>query len=187
MSTLSMARLTADNTMLMVIDMQDRLQPTIDGDQAMRARANALAAGFGRLGAKVLVTEQYPQGLGSTVAELAEAAKASGGALPKTCFSAVDEPTIAAKLQATNAKNIVLAGAEAHICVLQTALDLMSRGYRVLLAEDAIGARDPVNMRTGLERAKAEGAIAANTEMLLFELLRDATHPAFKDVQALIK
>jgi len=182
-----MPRLRPDNTLVIVIDMQERLQPLIHEDARVRKSAAALAEGARILGVPVFVTEQYPKGLGHTVPELRGAVDAAGGVLEKTAFSCAADPSIGARIQAAGRPNVVLAGVEAHICVLQTALDLMEGGWSVFLAEDAIGSRTLANKESGVARARRHGAEPANVEMVLFELMGDKEHAAFKAVQALIK
>ena len=182
-----MARLSPEDTLVLVIDMQERLQPLIHDDARVRRQAAALAEGARLLGVPVMITEQYPKGLGHTVPELRGAVEHAGGVLEKTSFSCADDPSIAARIEAAGRPNIVLAGVEAHICVLQTALDLLQSGVPVFLAEDAIGSRSQENKESGIARARRHGAFPANVEMVLFELMRTKEHPQFKAVQALIK
>jgi nicotinamidase-related amidase len=182
-----MPRLTPDNTLVVIIDMQERLQPFIADDARVRKQAAALAEGARLLGVPVFVTEQYPKGLGHTVPELRGAVDASGGVLEKTAFSCAQDASIAARITSTGRPNVVLAGVEAHICVLQSALDMLDAGYSVYLAEDAMGSRSPENKASGIARACRHGAEPANVEMVLFELMGTKEHPQFKLVQQLIK
>jgi nicotinamidase-related amidase len=180
-------RLRPDDALLLLVDMQERLQPAIHDDARVRARALALARGCQMLGVPVLVTEQYPKGLGPTVPELREVVERAGGVLEKTSFSCVGDPSIRARVEASGRRHVLLAGVEAHVCVLQTALDLLDMGYAVHVVEDAVGSRAPQNRETGLARARRNGAEPADVEMTLFELMGDSRHPRFRDVQALIR
>lgn len=182
-----MTRLRPESTLLLVIDMQERLQPLIHDDTRVRANAAALAKGAKLLGVPVYVTEQYPKGLGHTVPELQDAVMSGGGVLEKASFSCVADASIRARIEAAGRTSVLLAGIEAHICVLQTALDLMERGYSVHVVEDAVGSRTPENKETGIARARRHGAEPSNVEMALFELMGTKDHPQFKAVQALIK
>lgn len=182
-----MPRLAPDNSLLLLVDMQERLQPLIHGDKALRAKAAALAEGCRLLGVPAMITEQYPKGLGHTIPELRAAVDHAGGVLEKTAFSCAGDPSIAARIQAAGRPNVLLAGIEAHICVLQTALDLLEAGYSVHLVEDAVGSRDPANREGGIARARRHGAEPSNVEMALFELMGGKEHPQLKAVQALIK
>jgi nicotinamidase-related amidase len=179
--------LRPDNALLLLVDMQEKLQPLIHDDAKLRARAAALAEGCRLLGVPIVVTEQYPKGLGPTVPELRGAVKAAGGALEKTAFSCSADPAVRARLESLRRPHVLLAGVEAHICVLQTALDLAASGARVHLVEDAVGSRSPLDREAGIERALRHGAEPSTVEMALFELMGDAKHPAFRQVQALIK
>src|SRR5262249_49455182 len=131
----------------------------------------------------VYATEQYPAGLGRTVAPLAAYPQA---VLSKTTFSAAGAPGLEALLPA-GAGEIVVAGCEAHVCVLQTVLGLVGSGRRVVVAADAIGSRDPVDAAAAIARARQHGAEIVTSEMVLFEWLRDSRHPKFREVQKLLK
>lgn len=182
-----MSRLKPENTLLLVVDVQERLAPLIEGDARLRARAAALAEGCALLDVPVYVTEQYPKGLGRTVPELAGVVERAGGVLEKTTFSCAADEGIGARIDAAGRWNVVLCGIEAHICVLQTALDLLEKGHQVFIAEDAVGSRTPTDKAAGIARAQRAGAVPATTEMVLFELMGASTHPRFKEVQRLIK
>jgi nicotinamidase-related amidase len=106
--------------------------------------------------------------------------------LSKTTFSAADAPGFSALLPA-GAGEILVAGCEAHVCVLQTVLGLLGSGRRVLMAADAVGSRDPADRVAGIDRARQHGAEIVTSEMVLFEWLRDARHPKFREVQKLLK
>jgi nicotinamidase-related amidase len=181
-------RLRPDDTMLLVVDMQEKLQPLIADDARLRKNAAALAEGARLLDVPLVVTEQYPKGLGRTVPELRGAVQAAGGhALEKTAFSCPADPMVRARLEALHRSHVLLAGVEAHICVLQTALDLAESGYKVHVVEDAVGSRTRENKEAGLARMLRHGVEPSTVEMALFELMGDAKHPAFRDVQRLIK
>ena len=169
--------------MLLLIDLQERLMPAIRDGDVVVARAVRLAEAARLLDVPVLVTEQYPAGLGPTVPPLAAYPQA---VLPKTTFSAAGDPALTALLPAGTAE-IVVAGCEAHVCVLQTVLGLISQGHRVVLASDAVGSRDPADHAVALDRARHHGAEIVTSEMVLFEWLRDSRHPKFREVQKLLK
>ena len=174
---------TTDGAVLLLIDLQQRLVPAISDNETMIARAVRLAEAAQLLGVPVLATEQYPAGLGPTVAPLAAYPQA---VLAKTTFSATEDPGFAELLPA-GASQVVLAGCEAHVCVLQTALGLLASGHRVIMAADAIGSRDPADRTAGIDRARHNGAEIVTSEMVLFEWLRHAQHPKFREVQKLLK
>jgi nicotinamidase-related amidase len=175
--------LTAEGSVLLLIDLQERLMPAIRDGDVVVARAVRLAEAARLLDVPVLVTEQYPAGLGPTVPPLAAYPQA---VLPKTTFSAAEDPALTALLPAGPGE-IIVAGCEAHVCVLQTVLGLISQGHRVVLASDAVGSRDPADHAVALDRARHHGAEIVTSEMVLFEWLRDSRHPKFREVQKLLK
>jgi nicotinamidase-related amidase len=175
--------LTAEHAVLLLIDLQQRLMPAIDDGEAVVARAARMAEAARLLDVPVRATEQNPAGLGPTVAPLAAYPQA---VLPKTVFCAADDPGFAALLP-PGADEIVVAGCEAHVCVLQTVLGLLGSGHRVLVAADATGSRDPADRAAAITRARQHGAEIVTSEMVLFEWLRDSQHPKFREVHKLLK
>jgi nicotinamidase-related amidase len=175
--------LTAEGAVLLLVDLQQRLMPVIHDHDAVVARAVRLAEAAQLLDVPIRATEQYPVGLGPTVPPLAAYPQAT---LTKTTFSAAADPGFAALLPAGSGQ-VVVAGCEAHVCVLQTVLDLLGAGRRVVLAADATGSRDPADKAVAVERARQHGAEIVTSEMVLFEWLRDARHPKFREVQKLLK
>ena len=175
--------LTAESAALLLIDLQERLMPAIHDSEVVVARAVRLAEAARLLEVPIRATEQYPVGLGPTVPPLAAYPQA---VLTKTTFSATAAPGFDELLPA-GVSQIVVAGCEAHVCVLQTVLGLLPRGHRVLLAADAVGSRDPDDRAAAIARAGRHGAEIVTSEMVLFEWLRDAQHPKFREVQKLLK
>lgn len=175
--------LTATGAVLLLVDFQQRLMPAIHNGPAVVANAVRLAEAARLLAVPTCATEQYPTGLGPTVAELAEFPQL---VLPKTAFNATADPGFATLLP-PRTDEIVVAGCEAHVCVLQTVLGLLAARHRVLLVADAIGSRDPSNREAAIDRARRHGAEVVTTEMVLFEWLRDSTHPKFREVLQLIR
>lgn len=174
--------LEVGRSVLLVIDLQAKLMPAIEDGAEVLRNAGRLIAAARLLGVEVVFTEQNPRGLGPTVAELGAPAEA---VLTKMSFDALADPDVAARIG--GAQTVVLIGCEAHVCVLQTALALRARGRAVALVADACGSRRGANQRAALERARDHGADVMTTEMVLFEWLGSATHPAFRDVLALVK
>ena len=174
--------LTAESAALLLIDLQERLMPAIYDGETVVARAVRLAEAARLLEVPIRATEQYPSGLGPTVPQLAAYPQAI---LTKTTFSAAADPGFAALLPAGG--DVIVAGVEAHVCVLQTVLGLLPRGHRVLLVADAVGSRDPADRAAAIDRARQHGAEIVTSEMVLFEWLRDAQHPKFREVQKLLK
>ena len=175
--------LTAETAVVLLIDLQERLVPAIHDGETMVARAARLAEAARLLDVPIRATEQYPAGLGSTVPALADYPQS---VLAKTTFSAVADPGFAELLPA-GVSEIIVAGCEAHVCVLQTVLGLLPRGRRVLMVADAVGSRDPADRAAAIDRARQHGAEIVTSEMVLFEWLRDARHPKFGEVQKLLK
>ena len=175
--------LTAERSVLLLTDLQQRLMPAIHDGDSVIARAARLAEAALLLDVPVVATEQYPAGLGPTVERLAGYPRAT---MAKTMFSAAAEPGFGSLLPA-GTREIVIAGVETHVCVLQTALDLLGSRYRVILAADATGSRDPADHRAAIDRARQHGAEVVTSEMVLFEWLRDSRHPGFRQVQKLLK
>lgn len=175
--------LTAESAVVLLIDLQERLVPAIHDGDVVVSRAARLAEAARLLNVPIRATEQYPAGLGSTVAQLAGYPDA---VLTKTTFSAKADPGFATFLPA-GVSQIVVAGVEAHVCVLQTVLGLLPGGHRVLMVADAVGSRDPADRAAAIERARQHGAEIVTSEMVLFEWLRDAQHPKFREIQKLIK
>jgi nicotinamidase-related amidase len=175
--------MTAEGAVLLLIDLQERLMPAIDDNKTVLARAVRLAEAARLLDVPVRATEQYPAGLGPTVTELAGYPQA---VLAKTTFSGTGDPGFPALLP-VGVNEIVVAGVEAHVCVLQTVLGLLESGHRVLVAADATGSRDPADREAAFARARQAGAQIVTSEMVLFEWLRDARHHRFREVQKLLK
>jgi nicotinamidase-related amidase len=175
--------LTAEGAVLLLTDLQERLVPAIYDGEVVVARAVRLAEAARLLDVPIVATEQYPDGLGRTVPPLAAYPQT---VMSKTTFSVVEDPGFPALLP-TGTGQIVVAGCEAHVCVLQTALGLLARGHGVVIAVDAVGSRDPADRAVAIDRARQHGAEIVTSEMVLFEWLHDARHPKFREVQKLLK
>jgi len=176
----------ADQSLLLLIDVQARLLPAmVDPGGAVAGCAKLLKAAS-RLGVPILASEQYPKGLGPTVPELAALVPA-GATLPKMTFSCADEPAIDARIAASGRRTLVLCGIEAHVCVLQSAIGFRARGYDVAVALDATSSRRAGDRDLAAHRLRQAGVVVAGVEMVLFEWLVRAGTPEFKDVAALIK
>jgi nicotinamidase-related amidase len=178
-----MTGLSADTTVLLVVDFQSRLMPVIQDAGPVVANANRLLQGARILGLPAVVTEQNAEGLGSTMADLAVGAECV--MVPKRTFSACHAPGFMAALR--DRPNVVVAGCETHVCVLQTVLGLLDAGRRVYAVRDAMGSRRAESKETALRRMERRGAEIVTAEMVLFELLHSVDHPRFRDVLALIK
>jgi nicotinamidase-related amidase len=177
-----MTRLERDRTALLVVDVQEGFRPVIEGFEAVARCTATLVQGAQVLGVPVLVTEQYPKGLGPTVPEVAEHLDGVER-IEKTVFSAPD----ADGFDLAGRDQVVVCGIEAHICVMQSALALLDRDLQVQVAADAVSSRAKLDREVGLERVREAGAGITTVETALFELLGAAGTPEFKDVQRLVK
>jgi len=164
-------------SLLLLVDMQERLVPAMAGAAEVTANCGILLRAAGALGVPVLATEQYPKGLGPTVPELADLAPRR---LEKLEFSAYANPRIRDELRRVERRQVVLCGIEAHVCVLQTGLELLEAGFQVWVAADAVASRRPESREVALHRLGRAGATLITAEMALFEWLRSAEAPEFR-------
>jgi len=176
-------KMSAHRSQLLVIDFQTRLMPAIETAGAAIANARRLMDAAELLEVPVLLTEQYPRGLGPTVPELTPADPMQ--IIHKMTFDSVAAPGLTERLVAGH--DVVVAGCEAHVCVLQTVLGLIDTGRRVFVVSDAIGSRTAQNKVAAVARMAANGAEIVTTEMVVFEWLGTAEHPRFRETVALIK
>ena len=179
--------LEANQAAVVVVDLQEAFRSVIHEFDRVAARTSLVVQAAALLKLPVLVTEQYPQRLGATVAEVK-------GVLPdgitgeKTAFSACGCEAFTKKLQhLPSVKQILLCGIEAHVCMNQTAHDLMAEGYQVHVLFDCTSSRSPLDREVGLAKMQRSGALPCSSEMALFELMRDAKHEQFKAIQKLVK
>jgi nicotinamidase-related amidase len=172
---------------LVVIDMQERFRTKIEDFTATAARIAVMVQAARLLDLPILVTEQYPKGLGHTTQEILDALPDSVRIVEKTTFSSCGVQQFQSQLERASPRHVLVCGIEAHICVNQTAHDLLARGFKVHLLNDCITSRDPGNKQTALEKMQMSGAIPSSMEMALFELMRDAGHEQFRAIQGLIK
>ena len=177
--------LRTDNTACLIVDIQERLTPALHEAERFTAACTLLIQGLHALGIPMMATEQYPQGLGTTLPEI-KSLLPDTPFVEKTRFSAV-LPETEDFIRRYNAQNIVLIGTETHICMLQTALDLRAQGLNVYIPAECAASRNPANKTNGLEQMRAAGVTVGNGESLLFALLRDAKHPAFKTISKLVR
>ncbi len=178
--------LSLDQTALIVVDFQEKLLPKIFNAQAIVPQAIKLIRFARELDIPLLVTEQYPKGLGATVPELVEEL---GGKLPltKTSFGCFGADGFVAALRNLGRTQLLITGIEAHVCVMQTVLAALENGYGVFVVKDATGSRNISDFEAGLARMSRHGAELVTTEMAMFEILRDAAKPEFKKVLPLLK
>jgi nicotinamidase-related amidase len=176
--------MNAGNSALLVIDVQEKLLPLIPNHRRIVWNIGRLLDAAKLLGVRSLATEQYPKGLGATVAELRER-------LPeppeKSMFSCRECSALFAPLRDEGIDNVLLVGIEAHVCVQQTALDLLAQGFNVFLAVDAIGSRIELDYSIAIERMKGSGATATTTESVLFEWCESSANPQFKLISQMVR
>ena len=176
--------MSPSDTGLLIVDVQEKLVRLIPGWESIVWNIGRLIEAAELFRIPVLATEQYPQGLGATVAELAARL---GSIAAKTAFSCLGSSEIGAEVDRLPVAKWLVAGIETHVCVQQSALDLLSSGYRVYLAVDATGSRFAIDRQTALARLDAAGATQTTTESALFEWCQDSQAPEFKQLSALIK
>jgi nicotinamidase-related amidase len=179
-------RLRDGDSLLLVVDAQARLAPKIEDADRIVANCAVLIEAAARLAVDVLATEHYSRGLGPLLPEL-KAHLPVNGVLEKIHFSLQDEPACAVRVAQTGRRQMVIAGMETHVCVLQSALGLRQAGYEVFVVADATGSRRAESRALALERMRAAGIAVVTTEMVVFEWLGRADRPEFRDVLALIK
>ena len=172
---------------LIVIDLQQRLAPAMSGFESCADRVELLLDGASALGLSAIVTEQYPKGLGPTLERFSFRLPEGTPVIAKTGFSVFAEPEFRTSLASVTRKNLIFCGIESHVCVLQSVFDALERGFEVCLAADAVTSRRDQDRVLALEAARAAGATVLSAEALLFMLLRDARHPAFKTVSKLVR
>ena len=177
----------AVSSQLVLIDMQVKLASAVPAEELQSVVKNivTLVQAAQLLQVPIIVTEQYPQGLGETLPEIKQFLH-NNKPIAKTAFSACSEPKFNQQLHRDNSL-IVLAGMEAHICVLQTTLALLQAGKTVFVVQDAILSRNPANKSNALARLRDAGCVITNTESVVFEFVSNANHAAFKAISKLIK
>lgn len=175
------SRLAVADTVLVVVDMQERLLPAIHESGRVIANTRLLLHAVRTLEIPVVMTTQYLKGLGATHEDVAALAP-EGVTFDKLTFSCFGSPGFTAALSATGRRTLLLCGVEAHICVLQTGLDALARGYAVHLVTDATGSRRESNAHLGHRRLEAAGAVLSGAEMAVYELLGASGTPAFKSL-----
>ena len=177
----------ADKSCLLVVDMQRRLLAAMPTKIKLIRSVGVLLQAADALSIPVLTTEQYPEGLGPTAPEIAALLPDAAVQFKKTCFSCVGADNFLQSLEKTTRKQIVLTGVEAHVCILQTVIELLAADYQVFVTADGIGSRHRQDYQSSLQRMSRAGAVICRSESILFEWLRDAKHQQFKGLSALIR
>jgi nicotinamidase-related amidase len=176
------AKLDRERAALVVVDVQDAFRKAVPDFERVALAASTLAQGAQELELPIVVTEQYPQGLGDTVPEVREILPEDLEPLEKVCFSAAE----ADGFDLGGRDQVLVCGIETHVCVNQTVLDLLDHGVEVHVAENAVGSRFDEDKRVGLHRMERAGAVLTSVETALFELVGRAGSDEFKAIQKLI-
>lgn len=179
--------LDADDTGLLIVDLQEGFRPVIDRFDETVRNCRILAEGFAVLGAPIVVSEQYPKGLGHTVAEVAEVLPDTTPIVEKLRFSVVGVEGLDRALAAAGRRRWVVCGIESHVCVNQSVHDLMASGFEVWLAADAVSSRTGANRDIGIDKCVGAGAVRSSTEAVLFEMLVEAGTDRFKAISRLVR
>ncbi len=179
-------RIYAEDTAALIIDFQEKLVPAIANNEEVVAKAALFCAGLKELGVPMAVTQQYTKGLGDTVAPIKEAI-GEFEPMEKMSFSAMGCEEFVAWVKAQGKKTILVCGVEAHICVLQSIIDLLGEGFRVFIVADCVGSRLVYNRDYAIQRATLEGAYVTTCEGALYEMVQGAGTPHFKAISKLTK
>jgi nicotinamidase-related amidase len=184
--TLKMTRLLSGNTLLVLVDVQERLYPVMYDKMRLLENTLKLVQGAVALGVPLIVTEQYPRGLGTTLPEL-KSLIPDFEPLEKMSFSCCGETVFSDSLSAGGRRQVLVAGIEAHVCVYQTSIDLLNAGYEVSLVTDCVSSRTVENRDVAIRRLEQAGVLLTSTEMALFELLGKAGGDTFKALSKIVK
>jgi len=179
-------RITKEDTIGLVVDVQERLFPVMWGKEIFLKNCKTLVSGLGELKIPTIVTQQYSKGLGDTIAEIKEVIP-NFDFIEKREFSCCDASTVAGKIEDLKAKNIIICGIESHVCVLQTAVDLKEAGLNPVVVIDCISSRTKENIEIAKERFRFEGIMMTSYESILFELTRTSSAPEFRAISKLVK
>jgi nicotinamidase-related amidase len=179
--------LNTTNTVLLVVDMQEKFAQAIPTFGQIQHRIQTLIKACDILNVPVIVSEQYPKGLGHTIEGLLQCLPSNALVLEKMSFGCGDDETIANTLKQLGKSQVIVCGIEAHVCVNQTVHQLLHGGYEVHLVQDAIDSRKTVDRDIAVSKMQQSGSIPSSLEMVLFELMQTAKHPQFKAIQSLVK
>ncbi|MDA7887356.1 isochorismatase family protein [Mariniblastus sp.] len=179
--------MNADDTAIIVIDAQEKLMPLIQNQDQIQCNIIKLLRGAKALGVISAATEQYPRGLGATVEPIRNELEPNEffPIAEKTMFSVRQCEPLLKKLSKSGVQNLLLCGIETHICIAQSALDLMSLGFRTFICADAVGSRNSLDHQLGINRMEGSGAVITTTEAAIFELCMDSKNQAFKTISKL--
>lgn len=179
--------LSEKNTVVVIIDVQEKLARVMHDRAGLVENLQKLVRGMLVLDVPVLWLEQNPSRMGATIPEIVELMGSGLKPISKMSFSGYGDPVFIENLEAISRRQVLLAGIEAHVCVYQTAAELIQRGYEVGVVADAISSRRAADRDIGVARMQSEGVKLSCVEMALFELMRSATHPAFREVLKVVR
>ena len=179
-------RITKENTIGLVIDIQERLFPVMWNNKVLLKNCKILIEGLQVLKLPLITTQQYTKGLGETLPEIKFVIN-NFSFIEKRDFSCCDEPVFSEKVKELNAKNIIICGIESHVCVLQTAVDLKEAGLNPIVVMDCVSSRTKENIELAKERFRHEGIIMTSYESILFELTRSSAAAEFRTISKLVK
>jgi nicotinamidase-related amidase len=179
-------RITKENTVGLIIDIQERLVPVMWEKEVLLKNCQVLIQGLSELEIPLLVTQQYSKGLGETIPEI-KSVISDFSFIEKRNFSCCDELVVIEKLKELDAKNIIICGIESHVCVLQTAVDLKEAGFNPIVVMECVSSRSKESIETAKERFRFEGIMMTSYESILFELARSSASPEFKAISRLVK
>lgn len=182
-----MIELKAEDAGLLIVDMQEKLFPLVEHPCEVLDKGLKLIKGCQLLQLPIVISEQYPKGLGATIEAIKEAVGPEVHPLPKTTFSCLKDSAFENAVKKIGRTQWILMGIEAHVCVLQTARSLIQAGNEVIIANDAISSRSIYDFSTAIAELRDMGARITSTETILFDLIKDAAHSQFKAFSALIK
>jgi nicotinamidase-related amidase len=179
-------RILKEQTVGLIIDVQEKLFPHIYHSEVLEKNIHILIEGLKTLGIPIIVTEQYTKGLGFTIPSLSSSLEGISR-LEKKSFSCCDDPGFLNEIQRVNKKNVIIAGIESHVCVLQTCIDLLEQDYQPVVIEDCVSSRRQNDKETAMRRLIQEGVLISNYESILFELARYSGTESFKVISKLVK
>ena len=179
-------RITRENTVGLVIDIQERLVPAMAEKETLVNNCQILVEGLQALNLPLLVTQQYTKGLGETINEISSLIP-DFNPIEKKDFSCCDEVVVVDQLKLNGAHNVIICGIESHVCVLQTAIDLKEAGYNPIVIADCISSRTSSNLQLAIERFRFEGILMTSYESILFELTRSSAAAEFRTISKLVK
>ena len=179
-------RIEKDQSILVVVDVQERLFPHIYENDILEHKINTLIKGCQSLQVPLVVTEQYTKGLGETIPSIKETTSGTKS-IEKMAFSCCGEANFVMKVEEHYKENVILCGIESHVCVLQTSLDLLKSGHQPVVIADAVSSRNPYDKEIALRRMEMEGVRISTVESILFELCKVSGTDVFKEISKLVK